>query len=125
MRSTVVINQDLRPLRSRTRSLLNFMQYFHSCNPQSLLHLESHFSVGIYHDFGSRRRIAASQLRWTTASNAITSTRWARRGARAGPMPPSGSSPRYGQAVQLVEGDGTLDQALVSPLLKDLPRCTF
>src|SRR5437867_11105791 len=56
MRSTVVINQDLRPLRSRTRSLLNFMQYFHSCNPQSLLHLESHFSVGIYHDFGEQKK---------------------------------------------------------------------
>src|SRR5439155_8122768 len=56
MRSTVVINQDLRPLRSRTRSLLNFMQYFHSCNPQSLLRLESHFSVGIYHDFGEKKK---------------------------------------------------------------------
>src|SRR5713226_8801383 len=38
---------------------------------------------------------------------------------------PCGSSPRYGQAVQFVEGNCTLEQALVSPLLKDLLRCAF
>ena len=102
------------------------MQYFHSCNPQSLLRLESHFSVGIYHDFGEKKKdrsLSAQVDDSIQCHNLYLPAR--EEGPAPGPCPPPESSPRYGQAVQLVEGDGTLDQALVSPILKDLPRCTF
>ena len=63
------------------------MQYFHSGNPQSLLRLESDFSVGIYHDFGEKKKDRSLSAEVDDSIQCDTSTCLGAEGSALGPCP--------------------------------------